>query len=475
MRVLRARPRLRLATYVFGIAVIATALTAAAMLARERRSADADLAFNRLDTLIEEGDRLRHDGEATHARLTAAIAQFRAARADLGRLPPRPYTPEIKCYIYWRLGELYFFLGQREHDPEMLEQARGFWRDASGARAGPPLGDLIPPTSTIRDGAVRLGLHHPMHGMGLAYAALAGYRAPASNLRLAAWAQRQAALRHASPGAYAGSTGPPEVERRSDLAYVLLNEGDALTSLGATVDSLALVDRGIATLREALATGAILDADGRSYLDQALGNGHARRAELFADARDTTAARAGLDSARVWLDATLELRRQDAGRSYWRLRCDRAHMWEIAARLAPDAPAHRAHLRQALSELDASRGALRADTDDFEIALTRAEMASVHAELARLDNDAPAFVRADSQLTPASAFLTRERFPVQYAQTQWRRGRLERLRAEITGDAAATAAAAAALNCAREALPRVEWPALQRRVDAEEALRARLD
>jgi hypothetical protein len=150
-------------------------------------------------------------------------------------------------------------------------------------------------------------------------------------------------------------------------------------------------------------------------------------------------------------------------------------MWEIAARLAPDAPAHRAHLRQALSELDASRGALRADTDDFEIALTRAEMASVHAELARLDNDAPAFVRADSQLTPASAFLTRERFPVQYAQTQWRRGRLERLRAEITGDAAATAAAAAALNCAREALPRVEWPALQRRVDAEEALRARLD
>jgi hypothetical protein len=159
-----------------------------------------------------------------------------------------------------------------------------------------------------------------MHGMGLAYAALAGYRAPASNLRLAAWAQRQAALRHASPRAYAGSTGPPQAERRADLAYVLLNEGDALTSLGATVDSLALVDRGIATLREALATGAILDADGRSYLDQALGNGHARRAELFADARDTTAARAGLDSARVWLDATLELRRQDAGRSYWRPR-----------------------------------------------------------------------------------------------------------------------------------------------------------
>lgn len=475
MRVLRARPRLRRATYVIGIAVVATALTVAAMLARERRSGDVDAAFSRVYSILEEGDRLRHDGEATHEKLTAAIAQFRVARTALGRLPPRPYTQEIKCYIYWRLGELYFFLGQREHDAELLEQARGFWRDASGARTVEPLGALLPPEVAIRSGVLRLGLHHPTHGMGLAFAALAGYRAPASNLRLAVSAQRQAAGRHGDPRAYDDSNGPPEAERRADLAYVLLNEGDALTTLGATVDSLAPIERGIATLRVVLVGGAIRDAEGRSYLDHALGNGHARRAELFAVARDTAAARASLDSARVWLDATLDLRRQSAGRSYWRLRCDRAHMWEIAAGLAPDEPTHRAYLRRALDELEASRDALRADTDDFESALTQAEAASVHAEMGRLDGDAATFVRADSLLTSAFAVLTRGRFPVQYAQTQWRRGRVERLRAEITGDAAATATAAAALNRAREALPRVEWPALQRRVDAEEALRSRLD
>ncbi len=264
-------------------------------------------------------------------------------------------------------------------------------------------------------------------------------------------------------------------ERHTDLAYVLLNEGDALTTLGATVDSLALVDRGIALLRGVLAGGAIADPEGRSYLANMLGNGHARRAELLAVARDTAAARAHLDSARVRFDATLELRRQSAGRSYWRLRCDRAHMWEVAAGLAPDEPTRRAHLRRAVDELEASRGGLRAETDDFEIALTQAELASAHADLGYLDGDVSDFARADSLLTSASAVLTRERFPIQYTQTQWRRGRLERQRAEITGDDAAAAASAAALARARETLPRVEWPALQRRVDAEEALRSRLD
>ncbi len=475
LRFLRARPRLRRAANVAGIAALATAIAAAAMLAGERRSGDADAAFRRLDTVIEEGDRLRHDGEQSRAKITAAIAQFRVARADLGRLPPRPYTQEIKCYVYWRLGELHYFLGQREHDAELLEQARGFWRDAGAARKVPPVGDLIPRDSAIRVGAIRLGLHHPTHGMGLAYAALAEYRAPVLNLRLAAANQHQAANLHGDPRAYPDSARPTVEECRADLAYVLLNEGAALTSLGAAVDSVVLVDRGIATLREAVAMAAIGDAEGRSYLDHALGKGHARRAELLADARDTAAARASLDSARIWLDATLELRRQDAGRGYWRLRCDRARMWEVAARLAPDGPARRAHLRRAVNELEASRGALRADTDDFELALTATELASAHAELGRLDGDAAAFARADSLLASASAVLTQARFPVQYAQAQWRWGRVERLRAEITGDAAAAARAAAALDRAREALPRGEWPALQRRVDAEEAALSRYD
>lgn len=470
-REMRARRGLRRAVLGLGIALVAAGLATGLMLARERRVMRPRAALARLFATIEEADRLRHDQAASDSTYVASIRLFERARGELARIPPQPYTNDLRRYSMWRLGELHFFLGQSRHDAALLELARGFWRDSNRWQA--KTARHLPRGTPVRDGVLRLGAHHPLHGLGLAYAAMAACATPASNWRRAVAAQEDARTAWRRPAAFADSCRLPAAERLGDLAYVRLNLGDALSALGAAVDSLAYVDRGLAELRAASATRAITDTGGRSALAHALGNAHRRRAELLALAGPASEAASALDSARVWLDATLELRRQDSGRGYWRLRYDRAQARRLAAGLARAGAERGRELRAARAELGAAMDGLDPVSDSWEAAVARAELALVEAELGRLEGDTVAFARAESLLCRADSTLTRQRFPVQHAEAAWRRGRVARLRWEVDGSAATRAAAAAALTRAREPLPRVEWPSLHRRIDGEEAALAR--
>ncbi|MDO9695551.1 MAG: serine/threonine-protein kinase [Candidatus Latescibacteria bacterium] len=467
-RWLRLRPRVR--RLVLGVAIATIAVVATLVLVPGLLSGPP-VTWAGLYSRLEEADQLRHSGPQNRENYLAAAALFQQARSDLSRLPVEPFTADLNRYIKWRQGELHYFVGEMEHDAAMLEQARGFWRDASVVPWVPGTALGIDSLAIVRDKVLRLGAHHPHAGIGFALASLARLQAPATNWREASLAQGQAV------GVFSNGVFNYQINRHTredsllraeDLAYALLNQGGALTALGATIDSLAVVDTGLATLREAAGKSRVLKSGGMSMLAQALGAAYFRRAELLSG----TAVAAELDSALTYFDRAAELCDLGAGRSYWQLYLLRGRVRGVAAASAADGNERRQLLELAAFEIRNSFTPLRDDTDDFERALSQADLAVVTAQLAALDRDRGGFVRADSLLTAAESVLTSARFPVQYAEIALRRGQAGRMRWVSFGDAADSTASVSSLERARAAIPRVEYPALHRQVRVELALLA---
>ncbi|MBK6901038.1 MAG: serine/threonine protein kinase [bacterium] len=467
-RWLRLRPRVRrlmLGGAIATIAVVATLVLVPGMLSRP------PVTWAGLYSRLEEADQLRHSGPQNRENYLAAAALFQQARSDLSRLPAEPFTADLNRYIKWRQGELHYFVGEMEHDAAMLEQACGFWRDASVVPwiTGTAMG--IDSLAIVRDKVLRLGAHHPYAGIGYGLASLAQLQSPATNWREASLAQSIAV------GVVGGGALNYQINRHTredslqwaeDLAFALLNRGGALMALGAIVDSLTVVDTGLAILRTAAGKSGILKSGGMSMLAQALGAAHFRRAELLSG----TAAAADLDSALTYFDRAAELCDLGAGRRYWQLYLLRGRVRAAAAASAANASERRHLLELAAFDIRNSFTPLRDDTDDFERALAQADLAVVTAQLAALDQDQGGFVRADSLLMVAEGVLTSARFPVQYAEIALRRGQAGRMRWVSFGDAADSTASVSSLERARAAIPRVEYPALHRQVRVELALLA---
>jgi hypothetical protein len=202
-------------------------------------------------------------------------------------------------------------------------------------------------------------------------------------------------------------------------------------------------------------------------LHRALGAGFLRRAEAEPLERTAEVA-ADLDSARHYLDRALEARDLSSGRSYWSLCLLSGHAHVVSAAVALDPTLEGDLLADAAEELRESLVPLRAGVDDFERALTRAELAGVEARVAVLAVDRGGFARADSLLGLAEVVLTATEFPVQFAEVALQRGRILRLQWSVTAAALDSVAAAKALARARGPIPLGEYPALHRRIAQEE-------
>lgn len=444
-RLRRAAPRSRRAWVVAGVVV--AGLVAAVVFLRGR--ADPAVGWRRFYAQVEEADRLRHSGPSTAANWREAVVLFQQAQSDLGRMPGREYTPDLRRYLYWRLGELHYFLGEDAHDAVLLEQARGFWQDALTIPWQPGAALGIEQSTVIRERVLRLGQHHGYTGTGFARAALAELQSPATNWRFAV-AQQGIALATVSRTGENYQEGVDPKLTTADRAGVLRDLGSSLTALGAVVDSVAVVERGLTRLYQAW---EIVPGDAAAA--RALGSGYLRRAGLQPTA---AAALADLDSARAYLRHDQGL----AGRAYWSLLRQRA---EVEARAASRHGGDLARRDAALaaSTLRGALASLRDPEDRFERAVTDGDLACAVARLAALDREDPRFVVADSLLAAAGAVLTRARYPLAFAELALQRGQVSLWRWQFAAEPADSAAAVVACEEARAAVPRDEYPALHRR------------
>ena len=463
-RALRARPRLRLLTLAAGIAAIAVLAT---LFVSQHTASQEGPTWTGFYARLEEGDHLKQFGPPTRDNYLAAAAIFQQARLDLPRLPATAYSVDLDRYVQWRLGEVYHALAELDHDTDMFEQARGWWQDAAQLPWTPGTALGIPREAPVRASLLRLGAHEAARGEGLIWAGLARLRMPVTNYHRAINEDRiaLAALAAGSRNYHDPDLAPGD--RAGDLAGVLVQYGSALTSLGAVVDSLAIVEQGLAALREAGATGGLQDAGGRSLLEEAFGAGYLR---LAGWSQDPPAIAAYLDSSQVHLDRARDLRGVEAGRSYWRLRLLRSNVWTVREEIATDDTEKDRCLGLSRDEALMSYAPLRAGTDDMEQAVSDVTLANISAHLAALHHDRPGFARADSLLGCARPILTGDRFPVRYGEFALQEAIIARHRWQAMGNAADSLAAAQGCVRASGAVTKAEWPSIHRWIASEQEL-----
>lgn len=462
-RELRARPRLRRAL----VAAVAAGIVAGAALLARLADRQPAPTWRSLLAGIEQADQLRHSGPSTRANWEEAIALFRQAALDLGRMPETPWRHDLDRYLRWRLGELHFFVGELEHDHDALEQARGYWRDAAVVpwRRGTALG--IDEASTVREKVLRLGWHHPRIGGSYAIGAKALLREPAANWLEAARGYEAALLllSYGDENYHADPTPDDRIARSEDLAWARLNLAVARGAWGATIDSLEVVEDAADLLAEAVPPDQLTANGPRSIIIEARGTLWLRRADLLAGAGRAGEAAAALDSATAHLARALELRGAGAGRSSWRV----ARALAQAATLRDDLPGPLGTPPPAALEetLDQVRAALRPGLDDFERAQTDAALGELAARRAAVSRDTTAFARAESLLAAAAPVLDPRRFPVPAADLGAQRAAVARLRFGATRAPADSAAAVTAISTTMGVIPRAEYPALHRRLRQE--------
>lgn len=465
-RALRARPRLRRALVIAGGTLAVAAIIIGAVMARRE---DPAARWRGLLADIEQADMLRHSGPSTAENWQEAIARFEQARLDLARMPDATYRHDLERYVRWRLGELHFFIGEIEHDTDLLEQARGYWRDCSAVpwRRGSALG--IDETSTVREKVLRVGRHHSYTGIAYAQGARALLQSPADMWREAAMAHDAARslIAFGDENYQTSRAGHEIIERAEDAAWTQLNLGVALAAWGATIDSLATVENGLTVLRDSVPPGVLNSTGARSIVAEARGTAWVRCAEL----RAGPGAEAALDSASVWLDRALDLRGLGAGRSSWAV--GRSLAQAITLRLElPDAAG--TGTSEALPLLDRAESTviqalagLRPGVDRMECAQARATLAGLLSRRAVLLHRGDLLARADSLLATADTVLTARRFPVPAADLALCRAQVARRAFALTGDPADSARAAAQLNDAAQIVARPDYPALHRRLRDE--------
>jgi len=230
------------------IATLALLLAATGIwLGRGSRNPDwteARMAANlsRICSALVEGDRLRHHNSDTPEGISRSIEAFAGTERLLAAMPRQPYTELLHRYIQWRLGELHYFLGTREADPDALNEAIAHWWQANVPWHAPPAESLEMIPRPLVDRIARVGGHHTMAGLAIAHAALAFHVNPVKHHELSLGFRRsvyQVLFEPTSPNYIAlGDTATIMNEDRGMAASDLAG---SMAALGACTDSLPLL------------------------------------------------------------------------------------------------------------------------------------------------------------------------------------------------------------------------------------------
>ncbi len=420
----------------------------------QRTAPQAQGTLHSVCMLLDEAELERERSEWDEAATGKAIAMFEEARAQLSRLVPFPNAADLKRYMYWRLGELHYFVGEEEHDTNELSRAFAYFEGASGIDRSPGTLPVLDPGTKVHTHIARLGNHHPWVGRAFTASALARYRNPAKGLRRALLDRESALSFLNQPDNYDPQVA--ESDRAFDRASLLHALAIDRVALGAVLDSLGLIDEGMSSLRRANveAQGGVPSASAASM--HQWGEAWLQRAEV-------TQAQSDLDSARFWLSQALP--RRDPGREHWRTGLKLARVSLLESCVSEGREERRALCREALAELEDTLPSLEGGGDDFERALTYVSMAEVKAEVDRETH--AEFAAADSLLDAAQVTLVREKFPVQEAELRLTRAKLYRLRFESDHGAQDRERALRELRVARGLVELPDYPRLHRQIDDE--------
>ncbi len=466
---------------VAGITAILLAL--GVVVAREQMDrSKVDAQMQSLFGLVDEMDSVRqfHSGNADS--MAVALSLIHRADSLLAVIPAQPYSPDFRCYLRWREGEVHFFLAGMTDDPAELDATERCWEEARNVARNPGALRALNTQSNLTGRIGADARSTPESGLAMVWQAKARYGAPRLNLLRAA-ERREHAVRFMTEGPREAfpfrvdQIDPDSYERavaqsRADLAatYISLAElGDVPSRLEQALDLFRLAETSSGFRRDWEPYSALQFHRGRGYRIRAR---EATHASATPDSSVSTArVIADLDSARLFLPRYLADAHDPSDRQRSRLavelaECDRVEA-ELLQRPVP--------LRAALDRLDRARAALtmtQPPPPALERELLRVDLArdQVLCDLALLRRD-PRLLREAAQslslMSPAADSL---QLPILAAEAEREFGRLERIRWQLAGDAAARERAILHLSRAGDRLIEPHHPRHHRLIREELAL-----
>lgn len=412
---------------------------------------------------LDEVDKSIHKGGRSPRELREAITALKQVRADLGNHGDVPWIGHLQCLTDFRLGEAYYFLGDLESDPEAYRSAQAFWWQSKddplipGALAG------LDSSCVIRQSLGSMRHFFCYGGVGLAEEALGFYENPLYHALHASGARSMAYAQYTDPLHPAWEPGftPPPVEQAQWRAVLLNDMATGELNWAALADSVALLNRALRYLAEAdtmVAFQRYPDAYA-AYLHEH-GIALRVRAELTGSPTDAAAAEG-------WFMRALAIRTASAKpHSFIETRSELARLRETQARQV-DAARAASLLQDALEQVRLAGLVVRPDEDPMRAALLALQEAGLRQRLALAQRNAAGLARADSLLADAGVQIKATRYPVQYAELIWVRGRIHATRWRLAGGGGERAAAEEAWRTALAVSPRESNPHFYRLVTAD--------
>ncbi len=469
VRTLRRLPRTAAVglVVVVGLAVAFAAFTVydARIRARAADPRRMETSLQEVYTCLDDAYRYLHRGGITHEGVQRGIAALEHARSLLAKMPAQRLTHGLLRFVSWRMGEGHIRLAGLDRNPDEIRTAIACWIGAEGRKLDPGAFAGMDSVPDLLEQVSRVGAHHPCAAIGNAYAELASYANPRGNLVLSR-AYNESALKtlydRTFPN-YVPSNNAP-LYRRQDLGMVWNDLAYSYASLGAVIDSLPLIDRALALLAQADTVQVLREyASVQGSIQTHYGLAWLERAER-------TRSLADVDSARTRLEGARALRGGAATRGGASVSVDLARVSLLDASLRSRPEVRRQILDRAAADLDLALRSLLPDESAREIAEIHLRTAEVLAERVRAGAGGEGLGRADSLLTASAGLVALGRHVLHHAALERVRGKVERIRWEVTADLGARERASAAIRRARDILPRDQDPHFHRVLDEEAVL-----
>lgn len=442
------------------IAALAVALAAWQLTRPKPLSAESRRTLNQaMGTLARCTERIQAPIK-NRQDLRAAIADLESTRDALSGLPAGVPLTQITYYLYWRLGEAHYFLGELDDDVAEYRNAARAWGDGwtSGFRRDEHL--PISPTAIQYREVAQFAEYTLPGGMALVELALARLERPLFHARAAARSTERV------PGgigarSYLAECPPmdPALLQR-DRCMAWNNAAEAQLLVGRLTADTTSIDTSLVRTARAILGWPTPEIQGP------LASMHFNRGEAWLERARLTGRAPERDSAAASLRRALQLRPlETSSRSHLGTRVELGNWALLQAEAAPTRAAREAILGAAVADIERARALVPLDHGTpraAEYQLVLAELAVARAAAGRRAE----LATADTLLTQAAAVLTPDRFLLRNAEVQRVRALWHATRARLGLGHDERAAATECLRRALEATDETQDPAGHRRLES---------
>ena len=234
------------------VAVLAAATVfAAGVLIRRSATPSQTVQLSKACDRIDRLDHRRHLEPLESNEIEALIPEFEAAVSSLAAAPDQAATPQLRRYLWFRLGELHYFLASRSHSTDLFDEARSYWLRTRDAKYDSLAVESLASHDVLRTRLHVLTRHRAEMSLALVASALSFYEAPFRHT------QEALTLRNNAWKRYARKFGldrdlfvvdSPAGRHRGQLGLFLNEVGESEATRGYLSGDVESIDRGIALL-----------------------------------------------------------------------------------------------------------------------------------------------------------------------------------------------------------------------------------